>query len=303
MVSTLKSLRNKYIACIYTDLIKKKSIRDIHRDIRKITTIVGLPYSKNMERYAFNLASKTKKQLDVELPLFSTNVGGSLDAQIAEWLFGKFEKNKVYQETNTISYEQGKKYEAKKKEETIKNALKTNRHLETPRVFYLASSHNDCAEDHKDYQGKIYIDENWKNYINDVNIVKEINKYINLHNVDTFQWVISKPVWFITRPNCRHFFKALDTNDVFTHDVATLIKNHKMHTKVGKKDQQTIKHPTKKEWYTRTNVEEIIKKYEERYEYHKMLYEANKRCQSAKRAMEKDALMIKKWKDYLKNMK
>lgn len=243
-----------------------------------------------------------KKQVDTNMPVI-LKTDGSLDVAIGLWVFDRFEKTKVYQQTNTISYEVGKKYETDNKDQVIHREVKENRKLEVPRIFYLASSHNDCAEDHLDYQGKVYVDEKWESCITDTSIKLEIRKYINAHNVKTFQWVIGKPVWFITRPNCRHYFKSIDTEEVLNKSVKDLIKNHKMHSKIGKSDTQSYKHPLKKDWYTRENVENIIRKYEERYEYHKSLWEVNKHLQSAKRAMEKDLLMIKKWKEYLQNMK
>ena len=58
-------------------------------------------------------------------------------------------KKATNQKTNDI--------EADFKEEVIKDTIEYNRGLDTPKVFYLASSHNDCAKDHKIAQGKIYI--------------------------------------------------------------------------------------------------------------------------------------------------
>ena len=29
-------------------------------------------------------------------------------------------------------------------------------------IFFLVSKHDDCAKDHEDYQGKIYVNENWR---------------------------------------------------------------------------------------------------------------------------------------------
>jgi len=73
-------------------------------------------------------------------------------------------------------------------------------------IFFLASDHADCADDHADYQGKIYIHENWASMVQDEEIRNKISKFIQKNNIKTIQWVKGKPVWFTTRPNCRHFF-------------------------------------------------------------------------------------------------
>ena len=301
--SQLKKLRNKYIASIYDGLIKRKTIAEIHKEIRKITTIAnnkGINYTKNMEKFALNLAQKSKKQLDKTIPTFE--LGGELDGAIALWVFDLFDKKKIFSKTNTISYQVATHYESDSKKELLKLEIDKNREFKNPKVFYLSSSHNDCAEDHLDYQGKIYIDEKWRDLVKIKEIKDEVQKYINIHHTKTFQWVIGKPVWLITRPNCRHYMKSLNTEDVLGHSVDDLIRSHNLNSKIGKEITRTIKHPTNKEWYKRENVVEIIKKYKERFEYHKSLCDV-KKTEIIKRAIEKDKLLIEKWEKLLQSLK
>ena len=63
--------------------------------------------------------------------------------------------------------------------------------------FYMASWHADSATDHAPYQGKLYYD---------ANTTGEALKYAQQHNLKTLQWVTGEPVWFVTRPYCRHYF-------------------------------------------------------------------------------------------------
>lgn len=275
----------------------------MHKEIRKITKVAnneGIIRTKNMEKFALNLAQKSKKQLDRAIP--TLELEGALDLAIALWVFDLFDKKKVFSKTNTISYQVATHYESDSKSELLKLEIDRNRGFGNPRVFYLASSHNDCAKDHIDYQGKIYIDEKWKDLVKSKEIRDEIQKYVNIHNIKTFQWVIGKPVWFITRPNCRHYMKALTTEDVLGHSVDALTRKHKLHTKIGKEITKTIKHPTNKEWYKEENVIDIIKKYKERLEYHESLWEV-KKSQPIKRAIEKDKLLIEKWEKVLQLLK
>lgn len=304
---------------MYDGLIKRKTFKEIHQDIQRITTTFenkGVVYGKNMQAYALNLAHKSKKQIDGIISAINNSSANLLtfkgvsvetldltpDVIIASWLFKKFDKEKVYQKTNTISYDVAKKYEAVYKNELIEEEIKHNRALPIPRVFYLCSTHSDCAQDHLLWQGRFYIDEKWRDLVKNDLVKKDIAKYIVKNNVKTYQWVIGKPVWLITRPNCRHYFKAIDTLEVLAKDVNTITRNHKLHTKEGKKETKTIKHPINQEWYKRENVEDIIKKYEERLEYHLSMWNV-KKSQPIKRAIEKDRLLIKKWKEYLSKMR
>ena len=72
--------------------------------------------------------------------------------------------------------------------------------------FYMASKHDDCAADHKDWQGKLYYDAKTTN--------QEVIKYAQEHNLKTLQWVTGKPVWFVTRPYCRHYFVQYSLEEV-----------------------------------------------------------------------------------------
>ena len=71
--------------------------------------------------------------------------------------------------------------------------------------FYMASWHSDSATDHKDWQGKLYYD---------AKTTGENLKYAQEHNLKTLQWVTGKPVWFVTRPYCRHYFVQYSLADV-----------------------------------------------------------------------------------------
>ena len=72
--------------------------------------------------------------------------------------------------------------------------------------FYMASWHKDSAKDHAPYQGKLYYDAKTTN--------QEVIKYAQEHNLKTLQWVTGKPVWFVTRPYCRHYFVQYSLEEV-----------------------------------------------------------------------------------------
>ncbi len=71
-------------------------------------------------------------------------------------------------------------------------------------IFFLASEHSDCADDHRDYQGKIYVKRNWQTIIKQAELIPRIREFINSKQLMFFEDVIEKPIWFTKRPNCRH---------------------------------------------------------------------------------------------------
>lgn len=80
-------------------------------------------------------------------------------------------------------------------------------------VFYITSFYGDCAKDHADYQGKIYYDANWKENA-PKDRIDEIQNYIDSKGLKSVQEIMDAPVYLTTRPNCRHYFTAIDIEAV-----------------------------------------------------------------------------------------
>ena len=91
------------------------------------------------------------------------------------------------------------------------NMVKTGQ--ENGVIFYIAAYFGDCAKDHVEYQGKIYVDKNWESNA-PKDRLEEIRSYINSHDVKTVQEVMEAPAYFTTRPNCRHYFQYIDIDSV-----------------------------------------------------------------------------------------
>ena len=142
--------------------------------------------------------------------------------------------------------------------------------------FYLASSHNDCAEDHKAYQGRLYVDNK---------APKDIIEYAKSRNLYTMQWVTGKPVWFVTRPYCRHYFVSLSLDQVQNKSLKKLKNKYKTHSKVGNLDLQT---PAKR----------AVAEYTDRLRLLKALYREFP-SQKLKNEINKVDLLLKKWKNLL----
>ena len=277
LISTLKKARNEYISTVYEGLLKKKTFQEIHRDILKISKVYGISYTKPIEKFATELAKKNSKKQDIEnlyLPFLL-----------------------IFTQTNTLAFEEAKRYEADKKLEIIDTDIRDGN--KNGRIWYLISKHRDSAKDHENYQGKLYIDENWESIITDETTKERIHKYIKTNNIKTFQWVIGKPVWMITRPNCRHFYKQLSTDEVFGSSTNKLLRKNKMTFKTGKREIKTLKVGG----YTKADILAIIKTYEDRLAYHKALLEKDKENKKLRHFITKDKFLISKWKEYLSKFK
>ena len=215
---------------------------------------------KYLLAFAIKAANKAKKQ-----------VGASMDI-LAIALFDLFQREKFNDKAKKlINYQVDKDAEVEK-DKKINEFIDTSR--KNGEYFYLASSHGDCAEDHKPYQGKLYVDEK---------APQEVIEYAKSRNMWTVQWVMGKPAWFITRPHCRHYFVSLTERQVRGRKTKNLIRKYKTHTKKGDCDFQT---PAKA----------AVAEYEDRLKMLRYLYGIYK-TQKLKNEILKTELLLKKWKN------
>ena len=228
----------------------------------------------------------------------SLGVAGAL----AVYAYKMFEKNDVISTLTQNINKATAEYENKNKAKVIHDEVEYNRNLSDPKIFYLASEHTDSADDHRDAQGKIYVDKEWRKYVTDKDLRKAVNIYINKNRVKTLQYITMKPVWFITRPNCRHYFKPLSVSEALGDDVKNLIRKFDMQSLIGDREYlQNFNHPTNKGWYDDIrNAQLILDKYKERLQYHRQLFKVFK-TDILKNAIRKDDFLIQKWQNYLQN--
>lgn len=190
------------------------------------------------------------------------------------------ERNHILEESHSVAYKMQRKRIGDEKEAFIMSDLQAN--AMNKKWFYLCSSHSDSAKDHAPWQGKVYIDDN----CDDERCLALAREY----HMKSYQWVIGKPVWMVTRPNCRHYFKALTYNEVVGKSYDSLVKEHKMHRTIGDRPiMQTLRGGE--------NIDVVIKSYEERLKLHLSMNRVRPN-EFLKRAIDKDRLLLKKW--YLK---
>lgn len=285
---------------------KGKPIKDIHKKLIEETIQAkknGLATSDTMLKQAKNNANALKKRIGSKSyneGYVKISYGDNIpESEILSILvFDLINKVKVEKRLSHEITLEADKQESKSKEETFKNSYENNRKNE--RIFYLASWHKDSASDHRDYQGKIYIDEKWRNVIQDKELKERVRNYVQTHQVKTVQWVTGKPVWFITRPNCRHYFKELGVDEVLGESVKSLLEKHNMESAIGKREYlQTINHSMNKEWFDDVrNAELLVDKYRNRLALHEAMWK-NEPNQVLSNAIKKDTLLIKKWRNYI----
>lgn len=87
---------------------------------------------------------------------------------------------------------------------------------EIGQVFYICSEHGNCADDHLDYQGKIYCSENWEDTCPD-KFHDQVAAYIKANNIMSVEDAMGeKGNYLTTRPNCRHYFQMAAITDVLS---------------------------------------------------------------------------------------
>lgn len=76
-------------------------------------------------------------------------------------------------------------------------------------IFYIVNHFRDCADDHADYQGKIYYDERWRSFGYSEEDTARIERIIRDKKMLGVQSVRDGKPWLTTRPNCRHTFTPI----------------------------------------------------------------------------------------------
>lgn len=185
--------------------VSKKAISKAQNTVNKgIQKLGGLV----INTYQNNVAS-------ISTTLFKSNVAEPLFNQVKDVIT----KSENY---GVVVYKDGKKFrwenymEMKVRTDIQQDIGKSmvENGLKMGNIFYICSYHGDCAPDHKDSQGKIYVDKNWKSAVTNDELVAKIEAYISSHQVKTIQEIMGPQVYLTTRPNCRHYFQYIAVDDV-----------------------------------------------------------------------------------------
>lgn len=240
-------------------VVTGENIREIHKYIYRNT--IKMP---KMTLMLVKISNKAKKSID-------RRKTQEENAIILGLLYKKQDYNGKIK--SVINHELMEEAE-KEKDSVVKSYIKQARTDE--KWIYIASSHNDCAEDHKPWQGRLYYDNK---------APQEIAEWCQSRNMHTLQWVIDAPAWFITRPNCRHFVKALSWDTVKKYSRKEITRRYKMHRSEGDKRLSTPKRVVIEEYEDRLNLlEAMYRKYP---------------VEQLRRDIQKTKILLKKWKNLL----
>lgn len=237
--------------------------RKIHKALFDATINQKPQYqNKYLLAFAIKLSNKAKK----------VQATGGLDLAIG--LFDLFHKDNSNEKAKKIINHQVQLEAEKEKQGALDDFMEASK--ENGEYFYLASSHGDCAEDHKPYQGRLYVDRD---------APEEAMDYARSRGLYTVQWVMGAPAWFITRPHCRHYFVSLPLEKVKGKSLKKLSRKYHTYTKKGDLDFQT---PAKA----------AIEEYTDRLRMLRALYEIHP-TEKLKKEIMKTEMLIKKWKKVL----
>lgn len=299
MSSEIRSFNLELIKTIYKGVIDKKSFFKIHKELVLLTR--NTKYNRNYYDLSLKTASTIARQLTREIKRKKIEID-----VIPLFAFNLFLANAVYEQLSKCVFTTTLKFEAFEKKKILKEsydlAITKPKDEYRANIFYLSSKHGDCAKDHLDYQGKLYIDKRWKKIIKEKYVVDEIQKFIDKNKILFFQDIIDKPVYLFTRPNCRHFYKQLSVKEALDNSIIDLLTDNDMISTYGSDEIKTFSHSSAKDWYSRQNIEFMISKYKNRLMFNQCLYDVHK-LDKLYSFIQKDKLLIEKWEKYLQKFK
>lgn len=150
--------------------------------------------------------------------------------------------------------------------------------LATAQLVYVCDTYSDCANDHLDYQGKFYYDEQVMSVI-PKELKDALRKSRNKFTSSIQKITTSKP-WLGTRPNCRHRFIPIAIDDFLGMPLDKVLRKHEAikgnysNSEIRKnyKDTQSqrrhehairqlkVKHEINRMAYEKTNDKEFLNK-------------------------------------------
>ena len=144
-----------------------------------------------------------------------------IKSNVADPLFDAISKQIDRTQRTGVTYKDGKTYKWEnylemKLRTDIQNEITNNlvkASTDAGLIFFVASYYGDCAPDHADYQGKIYVVDGWET-IAPKKRHDEIDAYIKAHKIMTVEEVTNTAPYLTTRPNCRHFLQPLSIDEV-----------------------------------------------------------------------------------------
>lgn len=163
----------------------------------------------------------------------------------------KIQNNDLIKQANQVMYS----YEQRLKHDQMNELLDKAEEGKSP--FFLCSSHPKPAKDHADWEGKLYYDEDYEQYVPEEQLIS-IRAIIRNRKLVTVQWVTGAPVYLTTRRNCKHYFINVPTDEVLHSSARSLLKKHGLYMEDEKSVPREVLYY--REYYNRLKVEEALHK-------------------------------------------
>ena len=166
-------------------------------------------------------------------------------------------------------------------------------------VFFLCNSFSDCANDHKDYQGRIYYNRDYKSFNLTDDAMEEIGAFIRAKQMLSIQEVQDGDPWLSTRPNCRHKFSGISIEQALGTNPKVLLKALKLETGTYKpenyEDMQRQRYNERQIRYykNRKNLNESSRELVDRGSEMDRLY---------RQQITKDNIIVKRWQMKQRNL-
>lgn len=296
LTEALMGYRNDLIAKAYGALGRGESLLRIARGLRRVKVAEDWrKYVKGIYLSVMSFARRAKRALrgkkgeEAYLPLVFFVKRDRTAAKVAR----------------KAVYPQMAKFEERAKEGEIDEWLKEAKNakgMDAPGTFFLLSWHGDSAEDHVDYQGLVYYSEGWEKAIPDPGDRRKVAAFISRKGIKPFQWVVGAPVYMVTRPYCRHYFRAISADEALGSTPEELLRKYRMASAVGRRGgYQNLGYSLGKK-YTRSAAESIVRQYEDRLDLHLKMQREHP-TPELDRMVDKDRLLVGKWRRYLRSFR
>lgn len=263
---------------------KQKCLRESGKLIQNIAVQLGLSAGETRQVWANSYSRINelyKKSFNI---LHKKGWKDKLDSEKRDTIYqlirARIQNNDLIKQSNKVMFG----YEFRMKHESIYGEDGILATAKSP--FFLCSSHPKPAKDHKDYEGKMYYDEDWESK-NDYTPEQKrsIRAYIRNHSLMSVQWVVGPEVYLTTRRNCKHYFKNLPLNEVLHASAKSLLKKHNMYMRNEESVSRDIL--MYREYYNRMKIENA-------------LY-ANIECPTLRSDLHKDRILLDKWTKMINN--
>jgi hypothetical protein len=237
--------------------------KQVAKDLNKLPDMIARTQRNNINKVGMSLADdpRIKTLYDGILKQTEMGIDNSPKVSYNDGRFERYEDGKHIR-GRLVNFPNYMDMNVRTTIQQVGNGMQEEAGREAGLIFWLCSTHGDCANDHADYQGKIYVDEDWASMVGQKDFDRVYN-YISSNKIETKQDVENNDPYLCTRPNCRHYFMPLSIDEVLSESKNDLLKERGMIK--GKYDSEKYQNLQKQRYEERN-----IRKYKQRLEQNEL---------------------------------